>query len=169
MKSVEKDGVMRLFSEGKIQLLISTIVIEVGIDVPNAALMVIENAERFGLSQLHQLRGRVGRGEAKSTCVLISDAKGEQAEARFKIMCETTDGFKIADEDLSLRGPGDFFGSKQHGLPQLKIASLLSDSELLTLSRRAATELLSEDSEMSKPEHREIRRQVNSMFSQPSL
>ncbi|MBO4338582.1 MAG: ATP-dependent DNA helicase RecG [Clostridia bacterium] len=169
MKGAEKDAVMKSFANNEIQLLISTVVIEVGIDVPNAALIVIENAERFGLSQLHQLRGRVGRGNAKSTCILVSDSAGETARQRFDIMCSTTDGFKIADEDLKMRGPGDFFGSKQHGLPQLKIASLLSDNELLMLSRNAAAALLRDDSEMEKEEHRLIRRQVNKMFTQPSI
>ena len=128
MKPKEKDAVMRSFKDGDIQLLVCTTVIEVGIDVPNAAIMVIENAERFGLSQLHQLRGRVGRGQAKSSCILVTDAKNDDAVARMKIMCETTDGFKIADEDLKLRGPGDFFGTRQHGLAKLRIADILTDT-----------------------------------------
>lgn len=169
MKGAQKDEIMRSFANNEIQLLISTVVIEVGIDVPNAALIVIENAERFGLSQLHQLRGRVGRGSVKSTCILVSDSQSEQARKRFDIMCKTTDGFKIADEDLQMRGPGDFFGSKQHGLPELKIASLLSDNELLMLSRTAAGELLTDDPDMKKDSHKGIRTQVNRMFAQPSL
>jgi ATP-dependent DNA helicase RecG len=168
MKAVEKDGVMRKFASGEIQLLVSTVVIEVGIDVPNAALMVIENAERFGLSQLHQLRGRIGRGSEKSTCVLVSDANSENAKNRFKIMCETSDGFKIADYDLKMRGPGDVFGSRQHGLPQLKIASYLTDTRLLMLSREAATELLQEDPLMRQPGHEAIRLQVNELFTNMS-
>ncbi len=169
MKGSQKDEIMQSFAKNEIQLLISTVVIEVGIDVPNAALIVIENAERFGLSQLHQLRGRVGRGSVKSTCILVSDSSGEQAKQRFDIMCKTTDGFKIADEDLKMRGPGDFFGSKQHGLPELKIASLLTDNELLLLSRTAAGELLADDPEMKKENHKLIRQQVNKLFSQPSI
>lgn len=131
MKSDEKDAVMRDFASGKIQLLVATTVIEVGIDVPNAVIMVIENAERFGLSQLHQLRGRVGRGKHKSTCILISDADNDESQKRLQVMCKTNDGFKIADEDLKLRGPGDFFGSKQHGLPTLKIANIFDDMSVL--------------------------------------
>ena len=138
MKPDEKDAVMRDFASGKIQLLVATTVIEVGIDVPNAVIMVIENAERFGLSQLHQLRGRVGRGEHQSTCILISDADNEESQKRLKVMCETNDGFKIADADLKLRGPGDFFGSKQHGLPTLKIASIFDDMSVLKETQRLA-------------------------------
>ena len=160
---------MNDFYSGKTDILVCTTVVEVGVDVPNATVIMIENAERFGLSQLHQLRGRVGRGNVKSTCILVSDSVSEQAKRRFDIMCKTTDGFKIADEDLNMRGPGDFFGSKQHGLPELKIASLLSDNELLILSRTAAGELLTDDPDMKKPEHAGIRHQVNSMFSHPSL
>ncbi|MEG2721017.1 MAG: ATP-dependent DNA helicase RecG, partial [Oscillospiraceae bacterium] len=115
MKPKEKEKVMADFVSGKIQLLVSTIVIEVGVDVPNAVIIAIENAERFGLSQLHQLRGRVGRGKEKSACILISDAENDEAKRRFEIMCSTNDGFKIADEDLKARGPGDFFGTRQHG------------------------------------------------------
>ena len=138
MKPDEKDAVMRDFASGKIQLLVATTVIEVGIDVPNAVIMVIENAERFGLSQLHQLRGRVGRGKHQSTCILISDADNEESQKRLKVMCETNDGFKIADADLKLRGPGDFFGSKQHGLPTLKIASIFDDMSVLKETQRLA-------------------------------
>ena len=145
MKAAEKDSVMREFAAGNIQLLVSTTVVEVGVDVPNSVIMVIENAERFGLSQLHQLRGRVGRGEHKSTCILISDAKGKTAQHRLKTMCKTTNGFEIADEDLKLRGPGDFFGARQHGLPEMKIADLSSDMELLKQAQRAARETLDLD------------------------
>lgn len=141
MKSDEKDAVMRDFASGKINLLVATTVIEVGIDVPNAVIMVIENAERFGLSQLHQLRGRVGRGEHKSTCILISDADNEDSQKRLQVMCDTNDGFKIADEDLKLRGPGDFFGSKQHGLPTLKIASIFNDMSVLKETSRLARQI----------------------------
>lgn len=142
MKPKEKDRTMKEFSSGKIQLLVATTVIEVGIDVPNAVVMVIENADRFGLSQLHQLRGRIGRGKEKSTCILISDSDSRDTSSRLKIMCETTDGFLIADEDLKLRGPGDFLGHRQHGLPEFRIADLVNDLELFKMSGQAARELI---------------------------
>ena len=141
MKPKEKDAVMRAFAAHEIDVLVSTTVIEVGVDVPNAALMLIENAECFGLSQLHQLRGRVGRGRHKSYCVLVSDNKGEETKQRLKVMSSTSDGFAIAEEDLKLRGPGDFFGSRQRGLPSLRVAPVsLCDLSLLheTQSRRRA-------------------------------
>ncbi len=156
MTSKKKDEVMMKFKNGETQLLISTIVIEVGVDVPNAVIMVIENAERFGLSQLHQLRGRVGRGNAKSHCILVTDAQNDEAKARMKIMCETTDGFKIADEDLKLRGPGDFFGTRQHGLPNLKIASIQNDTKILMQTQTLAQEIMLNDSGFKKDEHRQI-------------
>ena len=121
--------------------------------MPNATLIVIQNAERFGLSQLHQLRGRVGRGKAQSYCVLFSSNRNEQTRARLKALCETTDGFKIAEQDLALRGPGDFFGSRQHGLPQFKVANLSLDIPTLQLAQQAASELLSELSETPEPDH----------------
>lgn len=164
MKPAEKDAVMRRFAAGEIQLLVSTTVIEVGVDVPNAVIMVIENADRFGLSQLHQLRGRIGRGEHKSTCILISDAKGEEAIRRLKIMKETRDGFKIADEDLKLRGPGDFFGRRQHGLPELRLADLAADMEVLRAAGGEAERLLANDPELSRPEHRTLRSAVAELF-----
>lgn len=148
MKPKEKDAVMSDFNSGKIQLLVSTTVIEVGVDVPNAVIMIIENAERFGLSQLHQLRGRIGRGKFKSTCILISDAKNDTAISRLKIMTQTSDGFKIADEDLKLRGPGDFFGNRQHGLPELKIA-MLTDRFTLKEANTYAKEVLAADPDLS--------------------
>ncbi len=144
MKAKEKDYVMSEFVKGNIQLLVSTTVIEVGVDVPDSVIMVIENAERFGLSQLHQLRGRIGRGTHKSTCILITDAQNSTAVSRMKIMTETCDGFRIADEDLRLRGPGDFFGEKQHGLPELKIA-MLTDTFTLKEANTFAQKLLNED------------------------
>jgi ATP-dependent DNA helicase RecG len=146
------------FKDGKINLLVCTTVIEVGIDVPNATVMVIENAERFGLSQLHQLRGRIGRGSFKSTCVFISDSKNN---SRLKIMCSTTDGFKIADEDLKLRGPGDFMGHRQHGLPELKIADLSSDMELLRISSIAAQSVINKDPDLSLPIHKPLKEAVD--------
>ena len=165
MKPKEKDKIMRAFSAGEIDILVSTVVVEVGVDVPNAAVMVIENAERFGLSQLHQLRGRVGRGTAKSTCILVSDAQNDEAKARFDILCETNDGFKIADADLKLRGPGDFFGKRQHGLPALRLADILRDTELLLTVQREAVEFLKTDAALENPEHAAIKRQLDKMFA----
>ncbi|MCI5795626.1 MAG: ATP-dependent DNA helicase RecG [Ruminococcus sp.] len=164
MKSKEKDNIMRDFESGKIQLLVSTVVIEVGVDVPNAVIMVIENAERFGLSQLHQLRGRVGRGNALSTCILVSDAQNDEAKRRFDIMCKTTDGFLIADEDLKMRGPGDFFGSKQHGLPSLRIADILTDTKILKEAQKSAQKIIATDGKLQLPEHKNIKRQIDKMF-----
>ena len=128
--------------------------------MPNAVIMVVENAERFGLSQLHQLRGRVGRGQAKSSCILVTDAKNDDAVARMKIMCETTDGFKIADEDLKLRGPGDFFGTRQHGLPKLRIADILTDTKILMQTQELAKEIMAVDKDFQKEEHKKIGKQV---------
>lgn len=165
MKPKEKDKIMRAFSAGEIDILVSTVVVEVGVDVPNAAVMVIENAERFGLSQLHQLRGRVGRGTEKSTCILVSDAQNDEAKARFEILCETNDGFKIADADLKLRGPGDFFGKRQHGLPALRLADILRDSALLTTVQREAAVLLQTDAQLQNPEYAAVKRQLDKMFA----
>lgn len=157
MKSSEKEDVMRRFSRGELQVLICTTVVEVGVDVPNASVMIVENAERFGLSQLHQLRGRVGRGSYESTCILITDNKNEDCIRRMKIMSSTSDGFAIAQEDLDMRGPGDFFGSAQHGLPPLKMASA---SDILRMSdevRKCADELLAADPMLDRPEHRALK------------
>ena len=148
MKPREKDAVMTAFAAHETDILVSTTVIEVGVDVPNAAVMVIENAERFGLSQLHQLRGRVGRGKHQSYCILISDNQNEETRQRLKVMTKTTDGFKIAEEDLRLRGPGDFFGQRQHGLPGLKVADLGCDTKLLQEAQEAARKLLAEDPDL---------------------
>ncbi len=164
MKPKEKDEVMKEFAEGKTQLLIATTVIEVGVDVPNAVIMVIENAEMFGLSQLHQLRGRVGRGKEKSTCILVSDAQNEEAQTRLKVMCKTSDGFKIADEDLRLRGPGDFFGSRQHGLPRMKIANLLSDMKTLKEAQAEAKNILTDDPSLRKKENEVLRKAVIKLY-----
>ena len=164
MKAAEKDSVMREFAQGNIQLLVSTTVIEVGVDVPNSVIMVIENAERFGLSQLHQLRGRVGRGRHKSTCILISDAKGKTAQSRLKTMCGTTNGFEIADEDLKLRGPGDFFGARQHGLPEMKIADLSSDMELLRQAQHAAQQTLAEDPSLRSEKNAPLKKAVLELY-----
>ncbi len=165
MKATEKEKVMESFSKGETGLLVATTVIEVGVDVPNAVIMVIENAERFGLSQLHQLRGRVGRGTEKSYCVLVSDAQSETANARLEIMCKTSDGFKIADKDLELRGPGDFFGSRQHGLPDLKIADLTENMDIVRESRKACENLFKEDPQLKKEENKGVRQGIQRLFS----
>ncbi len=165
MKPAEKKAVMDSFASGETQLLVSTTVIEVGIDVPNAVIMVIENAERFGLSQLHQLRGRIGRGTEKSTCIMISDAGNEETAHRLKVLASTTDGFKIADEDLKLRGPGDFFGSRQHGLPELKIADMMTDGEAIRETHAAASELLKKNPALAGEEYSLLRQAVNRLFS----
>ncbi|WP_444644485.1 ATP-dependent DNA helicase RecG [Caproiciproducens sp. R1] len=164
MKPREKEAVMTDFAQGKIAVLISTTVVEVGVDVPNAVVMLIENAERYGLSQLHQLRGRVGRGKYKSTCILISDAQNEETVARLKTMCATNDGFQIAEQDLKLRGPGDFFGHRQHGLPELKIADMVHDMDLLKEAQSVAREILSMDAELESPQHRGLRAEVKQLF-----
>ncbi len=164
MKSADKKKVMESFSKGETQLLVSTTVIEVGVDVPNAVIMVIENAERFGLSQLHQLRGRIGRGQYKSTCILISDAENDAAQRRMKVMETTTDGFKIADEDLKLRGPGEFFGSRQHGLPEMKIADMLKDRCTLEETQKAAKEIMAHDPELSSPESAALKNEIQRLF-----
>lgn len=164
MKPKDKDTVMKQFAGGEIQLLVATVVVEVGIDVPNAAIMIIENAERFGLSQLHQLRGRIGRGQFKSTCVLVSDAQNEDSTKRLQVMCKTTDGFKIAEEDLKQRGPGDFLGSRQHGLPEMKIANIITDTKILYAAQKQAEDIILADPYLDFPEHKNIKKSVNEMF-----
>ena len=150
MKQKEKDHIMEEFKEGKIHLLVSTTVIEVGVNVPNASIMVIENAERFGLAQLHQLRGRVGRGEYKSYCILKYDGNSEMLRQRMQVMTNTNDGFKIAEKDLELRGTGDFFGTKQHGIPDFKIANLFEDMDTLKLAQKVAIQVMEEDSKLEQ-------------------
>lgn len=164
MKPAQKDNVMNAFAAGNIKLLVATTVIEVGVDVQAATVMVIENAERFGLSQLHQLRGRVGRGKEQSYCILVSDSKSDTARQRLKTMKDYSDGFKIADVDLKLRGPGDFFGNRQHGLPKLKIADMLEDIEVLKECRRCADEILAEDFNLDKPEYKALAINISDMF-----
>ena len=164
MKGRDKDAVMAAFAAGEYDILVSTTVIEVGVDVPNAALMIVENADRFGLSQLHQLRGRVGRGSHKSYCVLFSDADSPEAKARLKIMTKTNDGFKISEEDLRLRGPGDFFGSRQHGLPEMHVADLSADMRVLKDAQTEANAILAADPELALPQHRPLRERIDKLF-----
>ena len=165
MRPKEKESVMSTFAAGESDILVSTTVVEVGVDVPNANTMVVENAERFGLSQLHQLRGRVGRGSAKSYCILLSDSDSEETKRRLKVMTQTNDGFKISEEDLKLRGPGDFFGARQHGLPSLKVADLSCDMRLLDEAQSAAKALMAADPDLSAPEHRALRERIDELFT----
>ena len=144
--------------------MVATTVVEVGVDVPNATCMVVENAERFGLSQLHQLRGRVGRGQAKSYCILLSEHPSEETKRRLKVMTKTNDGFEISREDLALRGPGDFFGQRQHGLPALKIADLSCDIALLDEAQQAAKALLADDPGLTQPAHGPLRRRIGQLL-----
>ena len=169
MKSREKNAVMADFVSGAIDILVATTVIEVGVDVPNAALMIVENAERFGLSQLHQLRGRVGRGEHKSYCVLVSGSDSDEVEARLKIMTETNDGFKISEEDLRLRGPGDFFGSRQHGLPEMHVADLGADVNILQKAQEEAKLTLEDDPQLDKPCNGALRQRVEALLDASSV
>ena len=165
MKASEKDAAMAGFSAGETDILVSTTVIEVGVNIPNATLMVIENAERFGLAQLHQLRGRVGRGEHQSYCILFNESKSEIARERMKVMEKTSDGFIISEKDLELRGPGDFFGTRQHGIPELKIANLYRDMEILKKAQEAALLLKEKDKLLESPENRLLGLAVNKRFS----
>lgn len=160
----EKDEIMWKFKNHELDVLVATTVVEVGVDVPNATVMIIENAERFGLSQLHQLRGRVGRGKWQSYCIMISDSMSDECRHRMEIMTKTTDGFKISEEDLRLRGPGEFFGSRQHGLPKMKIADMAQDFEVMRRAQRAATELVADDPELSKPENKGLLSSVKELF-----
>ena len=169
MKQAEKDAALGAFAKGETDILVATTVVEVGVDVPNATLMVIENADRFGLSQLHQLRGRVGRGAAQSYCVLVSGSRNEQTRKRLKALCATTDGFKIAEEDLALRGPGDFLGSRQHGLPLFKVADLQMDVQTLLEARQAAGEAITGPAVLERPEYAPLRRRVDALFAQSGL
>ncbi len=168
MKAKDKEDVMKKFSENKIQLLVATTVVEVGVDVPNAVIMVVENAERFGLSQLHQLRGRVGRGNVKSTCIFISSSDSINTVSRLKALCSTGDGFKIAEEDLIQRGPGNFLGKEQHGLPQLKIADILKDRNIMDKATLLADEIYANDPALSLPEYASIKDEVEYIFGSES-
>jgi len=164
MTAKEKDRIMSEFYNGNIHALVSTTVIEVGVNVPNANTMVIENAERFGLSQLHQLRGRVGRGEYQSYCIMFCDSKGEVAKERMKIMTETNDGFVISEKDLQIRGPGEFFGTRQHGLPEFKIANIYEDTDVLTASGQAAEYVMKHGREMSDADRKMIKNNMNKIL-----
>ena len=169
LKPKEKAAVMEDFKAGRLDALVSTTVIEVGVDVPNASVMVIENAERYGLSALHQLRGRVGRGAAESWCFLVSDNQGEAVQKRLKFLCSTTDGFAVAQYDLETRGPGDFFGSRQHGLPTLQIADLMNDTRTLHAAQSEAAALLAADPLLTAPEHTLLAAQVQQMFDKAGV
>ncbi len=164
MKQKDKDSIMERFKKGDIDILISTTVIEVGVDVPNANIMVIENAERFGLAQLHQLRGRVGRGEYQSYCILKYEGKGETVRKRMKVMCDTNDGFIISEKDLELRGSGDFFGTMQHGLPEFKIANLFEDMPILKSVQSLAMKIINEDPKLEKQENRLLKDLIKDKF-----
>ena len=166
MKARDKDAAMTAFAAGELDVLVSTTVIEVGVDVPNAALMVVENADRFGLSQLHQLRGRVGRGKHQSYCVLMTSTHSAESRERLRVLAKTADGFRIAEEDLKLRGPGDFFGQRQHGLPQLGIADLAADMRVLKEAQQAAQKLLEADPGLSRREHAPLLGRVRRLFAQ---
>ena len=164
MKGSEKEGVMAAFARGEADVLVATTVIEVGVDVPNATLMIIEDADRFGLSQLHQLRGRVGRGKAKSYCILTSQTKNPDTRQRMKAFCATTDGFRIAEEDLRLRGPGDFFGSRQSGLPVFRVANLSCDLETLKQAQQASAQWIDIHGTADTPEAQNLRSRIGSLF-----
>ncbi|MBC7766024.1 MAG: ATP-dependent DNA helicase RecG [Hyphomonadaceae bacterium] len=164
MKPSEKEAVMQAFVNGDIKVLVATTVIEVGVNVPNATVMVIENCERFGLSQLHQLRGRVGRGEDESHCILFSEAQSKLTKERLAVMCQTNDGFKISEKDLSLRGPGDFFGTRQHGLPELHIANLFEDMPLLAIAQDIAKVIREKDRQLELAENQPLREKIERSF-----
>lgn len=165
MKQKEKDDIMERFKNGEIDILISTTVIEVGVDVPNSSIMVIEDAQRFGLAQLHQLRGRVGRGEYQSYCILKYEGKGKNTRERMKIMTQTNDGFVISQKDLELRGSGDFFGTNQHGIPDFKIANLFTDIDILKLAQEAAIKIVNDDEKLEKPENILLKELVRDKFT----
>lgn len=164
MSSKEKEKVMKDFKKGKINILVATIVIEVGIDIPNASVMLIESAERFGLSQLHQLRGRIGRGEHESYCILLADPKTESSIQRLKAIEGTLDGFQIAEADLNIRGPGEFFGTRQHGLPEIRFGNILKDFDIMELARKEAFGLVEKDPDLKEEHHRLLKQALASRF-----
>ena len=164
MKAAEKEKIMTRFKSGEVDVLVSTTVVEVGVDVPNATVIMIENSERFGLSQLHQLRGRVGRGAEQSYCILVTDNPTEDCRKRLKIMSEVSDGFELSRQDLKMRGPGDFFGSKQHGLPKLKIADMSEDIEVLKDAQEEAKNIYESDPNLKRPENKGLKTLINELF-----
>jgi len=164
MGAQEKDVVMKKFKEGKLKILVSTVIIEVGIDVSNASIMLVENAERFGLAQLHQLRGRVGRGEYDSYCILMANPRTELAQKRLKAIAESTDGFEIAEEDLELRGSGEIFGTRQHGLPEMRFGSILHDRGIMELARKEAFDIIKEDPNLNDPRNYPIHQRLKERF-----
>lgn len=166
MASKDKEKIMKDFKKGKIKILVATVVIEVGIDVPNATIMIIENAERFGLSQLHQLRGRIGRGEHESYCILLADPKTEESRERLKAIEGTLDGFQIAEADLNIRGPGEFFGTRQHGLPEIRFGNILKDFDIMERARKEAFEVVSRDPSLTEEHHRLLREALVSRFKE---
>ena len=165
MRPAEKQAVMREFRAGKIDVLVATTVIEVGVDVPNAAIMIVEDADRFGLAQLHQLRGRVGRGEVPGEVYLFADPKSEEGRSRMQAVAATSDGFELAEYDLKLRGEGQILGDRQHGLPALRLASVLADGELITLAREDAREIIDRDPHLTDAEHAPLGREVRRTFA----
>jgi ATP-dependent DNA helicase RecG len=167
MSAEEKDAMMTQFRSGALHILVSTAVVEVGIDVPNATVMLVEGANRFGLAQLHQFRGRVGRGEHQSWCLLLADLATPEAEARLRIISETNDGFKLAEEDLKMRGPGEFFGTRQSGLPDIRLARL-SDVHLLHTAREEAQEIFRVDPSLSQPQHQLLAHKVKRFWQRPT-
>ena len=169
MKQQEKDAVMEAFGKNEIQILVSTTVVEVGIDVPNAAVIMIENAERFGLAQLHQLRGRVGRGKHQSYCIFMSASKSDETRERLDILNHSNDGFFIAGEDLRLRGPGDLFGIRQSGILDFKIADVFQDAKILKNAADDAKQLLAEDPELCEPRHAGLKQHIDSRIQEIML
>jgi len=166
MKTPEREAVMQAFNDGTVDLLVSTTVIEVGVDNPNVTVMVIENAERFGLTQIHQLRGRIGRGTKNGICIMVERKRSEVSHQRLQIINKTTDGFEISEQDLILRGPGEFYGTRQHGFLKMKIADIVEDRELLHSARQEAFKLLKGDPQLRRPEHRSVRAHLISNYSE---
>jgi ATP-dependent DNA helicase RecG len=169
LPTADRDRVMRAFRAGELRVLVATTVIEVGVDVPAASMMVIEGAERFGLAQLHQLRGRIGRGGGRSTCLLIAGSRAGDAGDRLGVMADTTDGFKVAEEDLRIRGPGEIFGTRQAGMPRLRYADLVRDAELLRIARTEAFALLETDPQLAAPAHATTRAVLDARWAEARL